>query len=63
MPPGPLRDGREGDRTRRSPSMVCATDMLLGLVMTPSDDCALSVIRLPSEVRRSRARPREQADA
>src|SRR5215469_1457582 len=33
-----------------SPSMVCATDLLLGLVMTPSEDRVLSGIRLPSEV-------------
>src|SRR6266516_2368439 len=32
---------------RLSPSMVCATDLLLGLVMTPSEDCVLSSIRLP----------------
>src|SRR5579871_121833 len=32
---------------RLSPSMVCATDLLLGLVMTPSEDCVLSGIRLP----------------
>src|SRR5208282_6442927 len=30
---------------RLSPSMVCATDLLLGLVMTPSEDCVLSSIR------------------
>src|SRR5271165_4756169 len=35
--------------TRLSPSMVCGTDLLLGLVMTPSDDCVLSSIRLPFE--------------
>src|SRR5215472_16244194 len=39
--------------TRLSPSMVCATDLLLGLVMTPSEDGVLSGIRLPFEVRRS----------
>src|SRR5215470_16738534 len=38
---------------RLSPSMVCATDLLLGLVMTPSEDCVLSGMRLPFEVRRS----------
>ena len=38
--------GRAGT-TRR------ATDLLLGLVMTPSEDCELSSIRLPFEVRRS----------
>jgi hypothetical protein len=27
--------------------MVCGTDWLLGLVMTPSEDCVLSGIRLP----------------
>src|SRR6266487_903548 len=32
---------------RLSPSMVCGTDLLLGLVMTPSEDCVLSSIRLP----------------
>jgi hypothetical protein len=32
-------------------------------VMTPSDDCVLSSIRLPSEVSRSCARLREQAVA
>src|SRR6185437_13621770 len=32
---------------RLSPSMVCATDLLPGLVMTPSEDCVLSAIRLP----------------
>jgi hypothetical protein len=37
--------------------MVCGTDLLLGLVMTPSDDCVLSGIRLPFEVRRRCARP------
>jgi hypothetical protein len=30
------------------------------LVMTPSEDCVLSSIRLPFEVRRSCARLREQ---
>jgi len=45
--------------TRFSPSMVCGTDLLLGLVMTPSEDCVLSGIRLPFEVRRSCARLRE----
>src|SRR5271165_1007916 len=45
---------------RLSPSMVCGTDLLLGLVMTPSEDCALSGIRLPFGARRSCARPREQ---
>src|SRR5215470_12877345 len=40
--------------TRLSSSMVCATDWLLGLVMTPPEDCVLSTIRLPFEVRRSR---------
>src|SRR6185312_13141790 len=48
---------------RLSPSMVCATDLLPGLVMTPSEDCVLSGIRLPSEVRRTCARPREQVVA
>jgi hypothetical protein len=48
---------------RLSPSMVCATDLLLGLVMTPSDDCVLSGIRLPFEVRRRCARLREQVVA
>src|SRR6185437_13701109 len=33
---------------RLSPSMVCGTDLLLGLVMTPSEDCVLSSIRPPS---------------
>jgi len=33
--------------TRRRPSMACATDVLLGLVMTPSEDRVLSSIRLP----------------
>src|SRR4249920_1424062 len=47
--------------TRLSPSMVCATDLLLGLVMTPSEACVLSSIRLPFEVRRRCARLREQA--
>src|SRR5215471_13487047 len=46
---------------RLSPSMVCATDLLLGLVMTPSEECVLSSIRLPFEVRRSCARLREQS--
>src|SRR6476469_4899514 len=32
---------------RLSPSMVSGTDLLLGLVMTPSEDCVLSGIRLP----------------
>ena len=44
---------------RLSPSMVCGTDLLLGLVMTPSEDCVLSSIRLPFGVRRSCARLRE----
>src|SRR5215470_645052 len=35
-----------------SPSMVSATDLLLGLVMTPSEDCVLSGIRLPFEMTR-----------
>src|SRR5262245_32328343 len=48
---------------RLSPSMVCATDLLLGLVTTPSEDCVLPSIRLPFEVRRSCARPREQVVA
>jgi hypothetical protein len=50
------------DQTPR-PSMVCATDLLLGLVMTPSDDCVLSGIRLPFDMRRSCARLREQVVA
>jgi hypothetical protein len=33
--------------TRLSPSMVCATDVPLGLVMTPSEDSVLSGIRVP----------------
>src|SRR5262245_26893723 len=49
--------------TRLSPSMVCATDWLLGLVMTPSEACVLSGIRLPFQIRRRCARPREQAAA
>ena len=48
---------------RLRPSMVCATDLLLGLVMTPSEDCVLSRIRLSFEVRRSCARLREQVVA
>jgi pimeloyl-ACP methyl ester carboxylesterase len=48
---------------RLSPSMVCATDLLPGLVITPSEDCVLSGIRLPFEVRRSCARLREQVVA
>src|SRR5215831_8514389 len=44
---------------RLSPSMVCATDLLLGLVMTPSEDCVLSSIRFPFEVGRSCAQRRE----
>jgi len=43
--------------------MVWATDLLLGLVMTPSDDCVLSTIRLPFEVTRSCARLRAQVVA
>ena len=46
--------------TRFSPSMVCATDVLLGLVTTPSEDSMLSGIRLPFEGRRSCARLQEQ---
>jgi hypothetical protein len=40
--------------------MVCATDVLLGWVMTPSEDGVLSGIRLPFEGRRSCARLQEQ---
>src|SRR6516165_10375031 len=39
--------------TLLSPSMVCATDLLLGLVITPSEDCVLSSIGLPFEGRGS----------
>src|SRR5215470_722941 len=38
--------------SRVSPSIICVTDLLLVLVMTPSEDCVLSSIRLPFEVRR-----------
>src|SRR6516162_6367520 len=46
--------------TRLSPSMICATDLLLGLVITPSEDCVLSTIRRPFEVLRRCDRLREQ---
>jgi hypothetical protein len=44
------REARSAIRCLRA-SMVCGTDLLLGLVMTPSEDCVLSGIRLPFEVK------------
>src|SRR5215510_11757221 len=38
---------------RLSSSMICVTDWLLRLVMILSEDCVLSGIRLPFEVRRA----------